>query len=193
MYYNAKKQRIKELIYITIILLTAIVGTYNIYNHFESSRIKEYNSNSLDVTFQETTAEKVTLNRVTPVTDSVGLSSKAYTFKVENNQDHTVDYSINLVDDKELNEEENSSLIPKDIIKVSIREEKEDTVIYTLSSLEEGILLETTIDPNEEKEYSIRVWTTNENNNLSGAILNYNGLIQIIEENNGVALVKGSE
>ena len=192
MYYNAKKQRIKEMIYISIILLTAIISTYIIYDHFESSRLKEYNSTSLEVTYQEETAEKITLNKVTPVTDSVGLSSKAYTFTIKNNQDHQVKYNIVLKDDKVLNDKE-TAVIPKDIIKVSIRESKNDTTIHTLSSLEKGVLLETSLKTNETKDYSIRVWTTNENNNLSGAKLKYNGLIQIIEETNELAISKGNK
>ena len=79
--YNRKKEIIKNTVYITFILLIAVVSTYFIYNKFQKTRTVDFNSASLDVSYHEASGDRISINKVTPVTDSVGLSSKAYTIK----------------------------------------------------------------------------------------------------------------
>ena len=115
--YNRKKEIIKNTVYITFILLLAVVSTYFIYNKFQKNRSIDFNSASLDVTYREASGDKITIKRITPVTDSVGLSSKAYTMTVKNNLTEDVNYCIKIIDDTEENENyPEESLISKDNI-----------------------------------------------------------------------------
>ena len=141
---NRRREIIKNTIYIFFILLLAIVSTYYIYNKFQGARNIDFNSESLDVTYHEKTGDKLTLNKVIPVTDSVGLSSKAYLISIKNNLTEKVNYKLKIVDDLEQIEEDQceGNLITKDNIRISIKENRKNNKIYTLSELEDGLLLD---------------------------------------------------
>ena len=83
--FNPKKYLIKNIIYTTLIILLAIFSTYNIYYKFQDDRDVNYNSESFVVTFHEKSGDRMSITNVTPVTDSVGLSSKAYSLNIKNN------------------------------------------------------------------------------------------------------------
>lgn len=191
MYYNYKKQRIKSALIICFILALAIFATHHIYYKFQNERNTDYSSESLDITFHEETGDRVTLSRVTPVTDSVGLSSQAYTFTMKNNMTIPVNYTIKLVDDIETVFEDGCSeyQMPKDIIKVAIKNNKK-TELYNLSELNDGILAQTKIKPLEEEEYTIRVWTKQDTTLQAGAVRHFHGKIQIIEDDREVAILE---
>ena len=97
--YNRKKEIIKNTVYITFILLIAVVSTYFIYNKFQKTRTVDFNSDSLDVSYHEASGDRISINKVTPVTDSVGLSSKAYTISVKNNLTENVHYKVKVLVD----------------------------------------------------------------------------------------------
>ena len=101
-----------------------------------------------------------------------------------------VDYTIKLVDDLELVFEDDCGeyQMPKELIRVAIKGEKE-TEIYNLNELQEGVLKKTKIKPLGEKEYSVRLWTTKETALQSGSVRHYHGKIQIVEEDNQVAIL----
>ena len=190
MYYNYKKERLKSALIICFILAIAIFATHHIYYKFQNERNTDYSSESLDITFHEETGDKVALTRVTPVTDAVGLSSQSYTFTIKNNMTIPVDYTIKLVDDLEMVFEDNCGEIemPKDIIRVAIKSE-EKTEIYTLSELEDGVLETDKIKPLDEEEYTIRVWTTQNTTLQAGSTRHYHGKIQIVEDENQIAIL----
>lgn len=187
MYYNYKKQMIKSGIIIAFILIFAIVSTHYIYYKFESERNVDYNSESLDIVFHEKSGDKVTLSKVTPVTDSVGLSSKSYTFTVKNNLTVPVNYKIKLIDDIDTVDSDlcSEKQIPKDIIKVSIKENKEDNEIYNLTEIVDNTLTVEKIKALEEKEYTIRIWTSNLAQ--SNDDMHYHGIIQVVEDGEDIA------
>ncbi len=191
MYYNYKKQRIKSALIISFILALAIFATHHIYYKFQKERNTDYSSESLDITFHEETGDRVTLSKVTPVTDSVGLSSQAYTFTIKNNMTIPVNYTVRLADDLETVFEDGCSeyQVPKDIIRVAIKNDKK-TGIYNLTELNKGILVQTKIKPLEEEEYTIRIWTRQDTTLQAGAIRHYHGKIQIIEDNKEVAILE---
>ena len=190
MYYNYRKERLKSALIICFILAIAIFATHHIYYKFQNERNTDYSSESLDITFHEETGDKVTLTRVTPVTDAVGLSSQSYTFTIKNNMTIPVDYTIKLVDDLEMVFEDNCGEIemPKDIIRVAIKSE-EKTEIYTLSELVDGVLETDKIKPLDEEEYTIRVWTTQNTTLQAGSTRHYHGKIQIVEDENQIAIL----
>lgn len=183
MYYNRKKEIIKNVLIIGFILFIAVFATYNIYYKFEDERNVDYKAQNLDITFHQKTGDKITLTKVTPVSDAVGLSSKEYTFTIKNNQDVPSRYRIKLEDDKNkiLSDECMEYLIPKDIIKVSIKENNDDDKIYILKDLKDGVIVNEKINKKTSKEYTIRVWTGN-NTLPNGSELHYHGLIKIEEE-----------
>ncbi len=190
MFTNSQKKEFKKnAIYIGLILLLAILSTHYIYYKFQNVRNINYNSESLDVIYREKTGDKITLSKVTPVTDSVGLSSKAYLLSVKNNLTEKVPYKIKIVDDEELLAEvEEDDLIAKEDIRISIKAGK-ISHIYDLVELEEGILLEDILNALETKNISIRVWVKQDSSIPVGSNKNYHGIIQVIEEDNDVAIL----
>ena len=189
MYYNRKKEIIKNTVYITFILLLAIISTYLIYHKFQDTRNIDFSSESLDVTYHDIKGDKITIDKITPVTDSVGLSSKSHSISIKNNLTENVKYKIKLLDDKEAYEGlEEDKIIPKEDIRVSVKVNKKDTEIFDLVELEEGILLEDEIYALSTDHISIRLWIKQDSKLPSGEDMYYNGIIQIIEENSSVAM-----
>ena len=190
MYYNRKKEIIKNTIIISFILLIAVVSTYYIYYEFKGDNSVDYNSDSLEVIFHEKNGDKVLLNKVTPVTDSVGLTSHAYTFTVKNNMTHPVKFKIKLIEDLEqiVEEQCEQMQINKDYIKVSIKENKSNNKIYKINDLVDDVLLETEIKELNENEYYVRVWIDKDSSIQTSSELHYHGLLQVVEENNSIAM-----
>ena len=188
MYYNRKKMLIKNITFIIAIFALAIIATYNIYYHFIDATDIDYSSESLDITFHEKNGADVTITKAIPVSDSVGLSSTAYTFTIKNNLTEKVNYQVKLVEDIEKIVEDLcvEQQIPKELLKISIKEDNLKNAIYTVSELQDGILDSDVMEPLEEKDYSIRVWVGNSDTLIIGSNLHYHGMIQVIE--NGIDL-----
>ena len=188
--YNRKKEIIKNTVYIGFILLIAVVSTYYIYDKFSMDRNIDFNSESLDVTYHESTGDKLTISKITPVTDSVGLSSKSYNLTVKNNLTEKVDYKIKIVDDLDLIADHGCDVnsIPKEDIRISIKVKRNDNIIYTLSDLEKGILLDEEIEALDKVDIAIRVWIKQDSTLPVGSDMHYHGLIQVVEEDSKVAI-----
>ena len=188
MYYNRKKILIKNITFIIAIFALAIIATYNIYYHFIDATDIDYSSESLDITFHEKNGADVTITKAIPVSDSVGLSSTAYTFTIKINLSVAVNYQVKLVEDIEKIVEDLcvEQQIPKELLIISIKEDNLKNAIYTVSELQDGILDSDVMEPLEEKDYSIRVWVGNSDTLIIGSNLHYHGMIQVIE--NGIDL-----
>jgi len=184
-----RKELVKTAIYVFFILGLAIFSTYYIYNKFQGDRNIDFNSESLDVTYHEATGDKLTLNKVTPVTDSVGLSSKAYLITIKNNLTEKVDYKLKVIDDIKTIEEDNCSdnIIPEEDIRISIKANK-STKIYTLNEIEDNTLLVDTMNALETKNIAIRIWIKQDSLLPRGSNMHYHGLMQIVEDNNSIAI-----
>ena len=76
----------------------------------------------------------------------------------------------------------------KDIIRVAIKS-KEKTEIYTLSELQDGVLQEDKIKALGEEEYTIRIWNTQTTTLQAGSTMHYHGKIQIVEDENEIAIL----
>ena len=190
--YNPRKEVMKNVIYIGIILLIAIISTYKIYYKFQDDRNVNFNSDSFVVTFHEKTGDKVNITKVTPVTDSVGLSSNSYSFSIKNNLTEKAHFEVRLVDDLESVTDDNciDKLISKENIKVSIKNGKKDNKIYNLNELEDGVLLSDKISALEEREISVRVWVDKNSSLPIGSDMHYHGTIKVLEDNGSVAMNK---
>ena len=190
--YNPKKEVMKNVIYIGIILLIAIISTYKIYYKFQDDRNVNFNSDSFVITFHEKTGDKVNITKVTPVTDSVGLSSNSYSFSIKNNLTEKAHFEVRLVDDLESVTDDNciDKLISKENIKVSIKNGKKENKIYNLNELEDGVLLSDKIFALEEREISVRVWVDKNSSLPIGSEMHYHGTIKVLEDNGSVAINK---
>ena len=183
-----RKELIKNTIFVGLILLFAAVSTFYIYNRFQTTRDVDYNSKSLDIVYHDN-GDKITLDKVTPMTDSVGLSTKGYNISIKNNLTIPVDYKIKIVDDKELNEIDKDNLISKDNIRISIKEGKNNNKIYNLNELENGILLGSKVGAVDNVNLVVRIWVNKDSTLQQGTALNYHGIIQVIE-NDSIAITK---
>ena len=190
--FNPKKYLIKNIIYTTLIILLAIFSTYNIYYKFQDDRDVNYNSESFVVTFHEKSGDRMSITNVTPVTDSVGLSSKAYSLNIKNNLTVPVLFKIKIVDDLDRVVADNcqNELLSKDFIRISIKNGKEDNQIYNLNELKDGILLDDEMKALENRELTIRIWVNRDSNIPLNTNLHYHGIIQVLESNNTVAINK---
>ncbi len=181
---NSIKYRKKEILIIVIILTFALVATYNIYYKFSDKESTDYNTDTLDVTFHEKNGDQINITRHTPVTDSVGLSSKAYTFTIKNNTNKSIKYSININDNDELYKSDkcNKYKIPKNIIKLSIHNDREKNNIYNLSDLINGNVINRIIKANREENYTVRFWISNKSTQNTGTKMHYHGIIKVEDE-----------
>lgn len=191
MYYNKKKYIIKNTVIMTFILAVAIIATRSIYYKFTEARNTDYSSESLDITFHDVSGPNIDITKSTPVTDAIGLSSKAYTLTIKNNLTEPVDYQLNLVDNIEKITSDNclTYQVPKDLLRVSVKEDSSKNNVYTLSELEDGRLDVGKIEALAEKNYSIRIWVSNPYNTVNVAKdLHYHGIIQVVENGTKLAI-----
>lgn len=185
---SSLKYRKKEIVSIAIILLFALISTHYIYYKFKDARDIDYNSATLDITFHGKSGDLVDITKVAPVTDSVGLSSTAYTFTIKNNTNKNIKYSIKIEDnEKQVKKDECGEYqIPHNLIKFSIHKEKEENNIYILSNLVNGEVLERVIKAGQQEEYTMRFWIAN-NTLPTGSNLHYHGKIVVTDEGTQVA------
>ena len=185
-----KREIIKSLIIVSIIMLIAVVSTYYIYQKFQNDRSVDVASESLNVVFHD--ADQLKITKVTPVTDSVGLSSNSYSFDITNNLTVGVPYQVKIVPDTAAIEADGCEdiLIPEEDIRISVKVGKKDNQIYNLSDLEDGILLTDEIDALKTNTVAIRIWINKDSTLLAGSKMHYHGIIQVIENEDILAINK---
>jgi len=180
-----RRQMIKSGIVMVAIFGFALVATYHIYYKFKDTRTQISSSSSLEVIFHEKRGDKVMLTKVTPVSDSVGLSSHAYTFTIKNNENHPVNYSVKLVKDQEeiVSDDCGEYQIPVSIIKGAIHKEGEDNHFFMLTDLKDNTLISRKLKAGDSISYTVRIWTTS-NTLPIDSDMHYHGRVQVVE--NGV-------
>ncbi len=185
---SLKMYYLKQLLKIGIILLFAIIPTYYIYNNFKDQRDQIRSSESLSITFHESEGDKVTLKEVVPVTDSVGLSSRAYTFTIKNNLEAPVKYSVKLTEDIDAIEKDDCAMnrIPMQVLKVGIHKDKQENQILSFNTITDNTLTTGTIKGYGSEEYTVRIWvqkgTLATDNNL-----HFHGILQVVENGTDIA------
>ena len=183
--------RKKEILIIILILSLALLATNKIYYKFKDSNNVDYNTATIDTTFHSKAGNEINITKLTPVTDSVGLSSQAYTFTIKNNTNSSIKYSINIEDNNDMIFDDDCSgyQIPHNLIKFSIHKKGEKNNIYTLSNLVNGEVLSRIIKANSEEEYTMRFWVSSDSIQ-TGSKLHYHGLIKVNDLGNQVAVIK---
>lgn len=184
------KVRKKEIVVIIFILAFALIATNRIYYKFKDSNNVDYNTATIDTTFHEKTGAEVNITKVTPMTDSLGLASRAYTFTIKNNTNASLKYSISIEDNElKIDEDECEDMkIPHNLIKFAIHKKGEKNNIYTLSNLVNGEVLTRIIKANQQEEYTMRFWVTKDAL-LTGTKLHYHGIIKVTDLGNQVAII----
>ncbi len=184
MYYNKRKYIIKNLVLIAIIILIALYATHRIYYKFKDNKNVDYSSESLDIIFHSDGGDRVTMEKATPVTDAVGLSSNAYTLSIKNNLTESVKYELKLQDDVEKTIEDNclDNIIPKDMIRVSVKKNNEKAKILTLSELIDSNLDIEEMKALEKTDYTIRIWVTASLQTTLAKDAHYHGIIKVVEQ-----------
>lgn len=176
-----RREMIKNVVYISLILLVAVVSTYLIYDKFVEERKINSSSEMLEVTYRDNSGDKIAITKVTPLTDSVGLSTTNYGLTLSNNLTEKVNYIIKVKDDIEttLDDECEEYQISKDDIRISVKAGKKETEIYTLSKLIDGILIEDSIKALEKEEVSIRIWVSQNSTLPLGSNIHYHGILEV--------------
>lgn len=180
-----RKELIKNIIFITFILLLAVVSTFCIYHKFVDTRDEILKSNSIEVDFHSQGSNKFSITKYEPVSDNVGLSSKAHRFTIKNNTNKKVRYIIRLNKDQNTISVDKCSAyqIPSNLIKVAIHKQNEVSDVYNLDDFENQNLIESELEALEEVTYTVRFWISksslifNEYNNY-----HYHGLFQVEEK-----------
>lgn len=182
MYYNGKKELLKNILIIGFILGIAVVSTHYIYYKFHEEREVDYNSKSMDIIFHEKAGAYISLEKAKPVTDSVGLSSQSYTFSVKNNLTEPVKFKILLIDDLEkiVADQCEDLQIDKSYLKISIKEGNGPSKIYHISELEEKTLAKVKIKALEEKDFTVRVWV--DSNYAGNSNHHFHGILRVEEQ-----------
>ena len=178
-----RRETIKNVVYISLILLVAIVSTYLIYDKFVDERKIDSSSEMLEVTYRDNSGNKIAITKVTPLTDSVGLSTTNYGLTLSNNLTEEVNYKIIVKDDIETILEDHCEeyQISKEDIRISVKVGKNENKIYTLSELVEGVLLEDKIKALDKEEISIRVWVSQNSTLPLGSNIHYHGIVDVID------------
>lgn len=185
---SMRKFLIKSILQISFVLLIAVISTYYIYNKYTGSREIDFSSKSLDISYHDKQENTITITKAIPVTDSVGLSSNSYVFTIKNNLTERVNYKVKILDDIKsiINDNCEEKQIPKEDLKISIKEGNKSNEIYHLSELEDNIILDTHIDALNKETVTIRVWVDKDSNISTDS--HYHGTIQIVEEDNSIAM-----
>ena len=116
----------------------------------------------LDLVLDESTSNGIQLKYAIPTTDEDGKAFDPYTFKVRNNSEVAVDYSLSLVVDEEdlssCQKEEMVSCEQLDLndIRYEIKDSSGVSQVGTLG--ESGFLINGYLGPEEENSYELRIW-----------------------------------
>ena len=88
-----------------------------------------------------TTTDKIAITKVTPVTDSVGLSTNYYGLTLNNNLTEKVYFRVTIKDDYEeiINDKCEEYLISKEDIRISVKSGKKENKIKHLFSIYIGL------------------------------------------------------
>ena len=177
------KYYLKRGIIIALILLFAVIATRFIYDKFSKENDQVTPVENLEVTFHEKEKDKVSITKVNPLTDALGLSSKAYTISVKNNSDLNLKYVIKILDDKEEYDLDgcSSTKLPIESIKLGYHKNNEHNNIVLLNELENGILATDIIEPGKKDDYTIRLWIDKDTNLNLDKDGHYHGLIKVEE------------
>lgn len=181
---NNNQKRIRKLSIINSILiisLSFIMVTYAAFRSYASQQTTDTLTGTTCLT-TTITDESAVINvaNAYPISDSEGLKSTPYTFKVSNNCDHYMTLNIGV-------ETLTSSTIPSNLIKASINKVGKTTASAklltsgTVAEAQNGgtayLLYSTNLAPNSDDSYELRVWFTESMTTDQGANKKWDGKV----------------
>ena len=176
-------QNIKfTVISVFVVLLVMISSSYAIFSSVQKSN--KYNTlklGTLKVSFtdnEQGMGNIINLNGEYPESDEEGQLEEPYTFKITNTGTLDASYSIKILDDTDMINEDNCSnnLLDKAKLRVSVNGD----IPFTLSDkAADGYIIETGIlEPDANATYSLRIWISeNSDNSVLGK--HYHGKIVV--------------
>lgn len=171
MFEKKNKYKYKIVLAIFIALLLIIGITYALwFRYFMGTKEQEITTGKLELVLTDESAG-VSLLNTTPVSDNVGMSFKPYTFKIRNYGTIPATYKVYLIDDESsyYSDQCNDKKMPWDNIKYSLKE-NDNINTGNLSKENNGLLLESSINPDEVNNYYLNLWIRSE---ATTAIANY--------------------
>ncbi len=179
-----RRHKIKVFIICAFILGFALVSTYLIYDKFSKTNDHIYRDENLKITFHEKTENRVTIDKITPVTDAVGRASDPYSFTLENHTDHTVRYMVSIEKDDEKITEcgciDNG--IPYSLIKVAVNTSKTKIEPRLFSNIPNQMVYQATLKQGEMEDISLRLWIDKDSTDINRDG-HFHGLIVVNEQN----------
>ncbi len=157
---NSKKYLVKSASMIIFILAIAFMGTYIVYNEFNNTYNEVIETESLTITYQDKERDLLKLENATPVSDGIGKSSNPIKMSLKNNTEEEIKYTAKILLDAEALLECKCSdlLLNEKEVKVNVFVNNREVITVLLNDLENGILLDEVLLPNEEVDLSFRIW-----------------------------------
>ncbi len=155
-----KKYMVKNISMILFILAIAFMGTYIVYQEFNTAYDETIELENLTIVYQDKEKDNLVLENAKPVSDGIGKSSNPIKMTVTNNTEVELDYTVKLLLDNEKLAECKCSdlLLTEEQVKVNVLVNNEEYQTVLLNDLEDGILLEQTLKAKEEANLSFRIW-----------------------------------
>lgn len=162
---ESDKKQVKSLLLVICLVGVVLVGTSYAWLTITKAGEKSVGltAGTLNLTYDDTGSEVITLTDVLPVSDSEGLVSTAYTFKVTNTGNINATYTIYL-DDEALTE--GDARLADKYVKYAITKNSSEPIKALVSSLTASTdsnkpgraLITSTLAPNGVDTYQLRVW-----------------------------------
>ena len=176
-----KKKKVLIIVLIALIL-TVIIGTSYAYwlMTFTQNGVNLVSSECFELTFTQE-SDDISIIDAYPMTDNAGSKLTPFTFKVKNICNYNADFNIDL-------ETLNSSTMGVDYIRVKVNEmdsfvlgTKESTnQIANTNVSDSRILYSSSLIPNQEKTYNIRLWIDYDSTAEQSADKEYKGKIAVV-------------
>ena len=155
-----QKQVLRGIAIVIFIFALAAILIHGIFQKFNNQETDHIETDAIEVSFYNKDSREINISRMTPMTDAVGLSTNPYTFIVKNKTQQPLQYKIVLLSNEEKKEScgcESSSISLSDI-KVNIQKGNQNLGSFTLDTVNQMELWNSTLDPEQSEKYNLRFW-----------------------------------
>lgn len=140
------------------------------------------NAGTLQLTFDESSSNEISLTDAVPLTDATGMQGTPYTFTITNTGTLDAQYRLMIEENDELyaSHGDEDRIFPNRKLKIGLTKNGQTTYIsYDRSSLDSGILA-----PKESVTYTARIWIDyNAGNEVQGNHFHGHFTVEAIQEN----------
>lgn len=159
---NTKNKIIIVLTLVSILTLIVLISTsYSAFVVEGESTQETYVTGNLSVSFNDENGNVISINPAKPVSDSYGMKTDPYTFKITNTGDFKATYKIILTDEVI----SNPSGLTNQEVKSNIKYMLNEFSPKLLSELDSDNNLTGVIEPGQTITFDLRMWIKREANN----------------------------